>query len=149
MPTPMGNEAEKEECSVCFPQETHSWATLQRAVSCGHTGIPDRRREALVGLDPTVPSLILGKLMVNTTAENYPSPSQQQVFRGITQCFVLAPAGECCSLCGTYPGPHITFCVCTLGQLQEKKKLFPSPGRSKLPSDLLLFSSTSFTSSVC
>lgn len=82
VPTPMGNEAEKEECSVCFPQETHSWTTLQRAVSCGHTGNPDRRREALVGLDPTVPSLILGELMFNTTDENYPSLSQQQVCSG-------------------------------------------------------------------
>lgn len=146
VPSPMGNEAEKEECSVCFPQETHSWTTLQRAVLCGHAGIPDRRREAL---DPTAPSLILGELMFNTTAENYLSPSQQQVFRGITQCFVLLPAGECCSQCGTYPDPHITFCVCTLVQLQEKKKHFTSSGRSKLLSALLLFSSMSFTSSVC
>lgn len=145
----MGNEAEKEECSVCFPQETHSWTTLQRAVSCGHTGNPGRRREAVVGLDPTVPPLILGELMFNTAAENYPSPSRQQVFRGITQCFVPPPAGKRCSLCGTCPGPHITFSVRTLGQPQEPKKHFTSTGRSKPPSALLLFSSVSFTSSVC
>lgn len=107
---------------MCFPQETHSWTTLQRAVSCGHTGNQGRRREAVVGLDPTVPPLILGELMFNTAAENYPSPSRQQVFRGITQCFVPPPAGKRCSLCGTCPGPHITFSVRTLGQPQEQKK---------------------------
>lgn len=79
---------------MCFPQETRSWTTLQRAVSCGHTGSPGRRREALLRLDPTVPLLILEGLMFNSTAENYPSPCQQQVFRGITQCFVLLPVWD-------------------------------------------------------
>lgn len=108
-----------------------------------------RRREALVGLDPTAPWLILGELMFNTTAENYPSPSQQQVLRGITQFSVLPAAGECCSLCGTCPAPHITFCVMPtpLATAAEEKN-FTGTGRSKLPSALLLFSSVSSTSSV-
>lgn len=95
---------------------------LAKAVSCGHTGSPGRRREALVGLDPTVPLLILGELIFNTRAENYPSPSQQNVFRGITQCSVqLGNAAPCV---GHALVTHHLLCVHTWATTGEEKALY-------------------------